>query len=360
MPVPLDDETLNWLLSEENPPVRYLTLTRILGKSLRSHKVRDAKSKLPEYGPTKKILAQRDRFWKKGEYLYQKYRGGHWQVIFLGEFLAPRDCPGVEHGVEFILSSVKSFFGGPWYGIHCLNSNVLRALVAMGFGREPQVREGLEHVARETVDFQGVPCPIADWSIYPTCRMTLPKVLLAMTCLPEKERTRTMRRAARICVDRLLEQEVCRYVSPHAREFVNHWASLPDAPKSPSGKTEKRTAIREIKQAFVSQKGGLGELKDKPSWLRFGFPLHYNSDTLEAMVALAQAGAPKRSPRVKHALETILSRRREDGRWNMEFSLNGKMIANVERLGRPSRWITYRALYALQHFRGLELPSGGR
>jgi hypothetical protein len=187
--------------------------------------------------------------------------------------------------------------------------------------------------------------------------MALPKVLLAMTCLPEAERSPRMRRAARICVERLLEQEVLRYVSPHAREFVDHWKALPGAPRSPSGKPEKRKKIRQIKRDFVSQKGGLGEPGDKPSWLRFGFPLHYNSDALEAMVALAQAGAPKRSPRVKHALETILSRRRKDGRWNMEFSLNGRMIASVERLGAPSRWITYRALYALQYFRGLEMAA---
>jgi hypothetical protein len=163
MPVPVDEATLKWLLSEENPPVRLLTLTRILGKSPRSRDVREAKARLGEYGPTRKILSRRKGFWKKGEYLYQKYKGGHWQIIFLGEYLAPRDLPGIEEGAEFILSSVKSFFGGPWFGIHCLNSNVLRGLVAIGFGGDPRVREGLDHVARETVDFKGVPCPIADW-----------------------------------------------------------------------------------------------------------------------------------------------------------------------------------------------------
>ncbi len=51
------------------------------------------------------------------------------------------------------------------------------------------------------------------------------------------------------------------------------------------------------------------------------------------MLALVQAGAPRRTPRVRHGLDVILSRRRPDGRWNLDFSHNGKMIADVEMKG---------------------------
>jgi len=73
------------------------------------------------------------------------------------------------------------------------------------------------------------------------------------------------------------------------------------------------------------------------------------------MRALTQAGAPKRSPGVRRALDHILERRRADGRWNLDFSWNGKMIANVEKNGQPSRWITYYALWVLRHFDGLKM-----
>jgi hypothetical protein len=36
----------------------------------------------------------------------------------------------------------------------------------------------------------------------------------------------------------------------------------------------------------------------------------------------------------------------------MENSLNGKMWVDVEEKGKPSKWITYFALYVLDHFGG--------
>jgi hypothetical protein len=357
--ISVSQETLDWLLSKENPPVRFLTLTRLLGRWEGSREVRDARARLGEYEPTRKILAARAKFWRKGAKLYDKYGGGYWQLIFLGELGATRALPGVEEGVEFVLASRGKFEGGrPWYAIHCLNANVLRAMVALGYGDDARVREGLEHVAREVVEAGGAPCPITEWTVYPTCRMTLPKVLLAMTSLPAAERTPAMKKAARICRDQLLEQGVSRYVSPHASDFHEHLSALPDgAPRSWSWKPERREAIRPIKIEFVKSRGGLGELRDKAGWLRFGFPLHYNSDTLEAMLALAQAETSRTTPRVRHAIATILARRRADGRWNLDFTHNGKMICDVEKKGAPSRWITYRALTVLKHFRGIELPN---
>jgi len=46
----------------------------------------------------------------------------------------------------------------------------------------------------------------------------------------------------------------------------------------------------------------------------------------------------------------VESRRGADGRWKLDDSLNGKMLADVEKKGRPSKWITLRAAIVLQHF----------
>ncbi len=358
-PVQVDRVTLDWLLSEDNPPVRFLTLTRLLGRPLHGREAREARARLGDYEPTRRILAARKRFWRAGRQPYQKYRGGYWQLHFLGEYLAPRDLPGVAEDVEFVLGRAGAFIKErPWFGIHCLNANLLRAMVSLGRGRDERVRAGLEHVAREVLETRGIPCLVADWSVYPTCRMALPKVLLALTCLPEDERTPAMKKAARLCAGQLLEHEVCRYVSPHARAFWSHVQGLPKgAPRSISLDPRKRAAIRVVKEEFLRGKDDLGELKDKAGWLRFGFPLHYNSDVLEAALALAQAGVPRQSPGVRRALDAILARRGADGRWRLDFTLNGKMIAGVEKKGAPSRWITLRALLALAYFAGVALPE---
>ncbi len=37
-----------------------------------------------------------------------------------------------------------------------------------------------------------------------------------------------------------------------------------------------------------------------------------------------------------------------EGRVILESGLNGKMRADVETVGKPSKWLTYRAWYALR------------
>ena len=92
--------------------------------------------------------------------------------------------------------------------------------------------------------------------------------------------------------------------------------------------------------------------------LKFGFPLHYNSDVLEAMYALAESGTPM-SAVLERPLDVIESKMTLEGKWVMENSLNGKMWVDVETLGKPSKWLTYYALRVLSHFGRARLPDGG-
>ena len=87
----------------------------------------------------------------------------------------------------------------------------------------------------------------------------------------------------------------------------------------------------------------------KRGWLKFGFPLHYNSDVLEATFALARAGVPY-DPRLDRALDAIRKKRTPDGRWTLDRSTKRKTLIDVEELGAPSKWLTYRALSVIKHF----------
>ncbi len=87
----------------------------------------------------------------------------------------------------------------------------------------------------------------------------------------------------------------------------------------------------------------------KKGWLKFGFPLHYNSDVLEALFALAKLKVPL-SPKLQMPLDIVRQKMDPDGKWIMENSLNGKMVVDVEQKGKPSKWITYTALRVLDHF----------
>ena len=68
------------------------------------------------------------------------------------------------------------------------------------------------------------------------------------------------------------------------------------------------------------------------------------------MYAMALLETPM-TPQLKRPLEIIRDKMTPDGKWVMENSLNGKMWADVEEKGKPSKWITYFALYVQNHFK---------
>jgi hypothetical protein len=83
------------------------------------------------------------------------------------------------------------------------------------------------------------------------------------------------------------------------------------------------------------------------TWFKFGFPPSYRSDVLETTTVLVELGY-RDDPRLSRALQFILSKQDTQGRWKLENSLNGKMWADIEEKGKPSKWVTLRALRVLR------------
>jgi hypothetical protein len=93
------------------------------------------------------------------------------------------------------------------------------------------------------------------------------------------------------------------------------------------------------------------DVRVSSNWHKFGFPMSYVSNVLEALQALAEAGRGA-DPRLTDALKLLLSKQDEWGRWKMEYSLNGKMWVDIEKKGRPSKWVTLHALQTLKRVYG--------
>ena len=83
------------------------------------------------------------------------------------------------------------------------------------------------------------------------------------------------------------------------------------------------------------------------SWFKFGYPLGYVTDVLLNLEALVEAGYGS-DPRLDEAVDLVLSRQDEQGRWKMTYSYNGKMWADIEVKGEPSKWVTLRAVRMLK------------
>jgi len=50
------------------------------------------------------------------------------------------------------------------------------------------------------------------------------------------------------------------------------------------------------------------------------------------------------------AVDLVVEKQDEKGRWLMRNSYNGRMAASIERKGKPGKWVTLRALLVLKRF----------
>ncbi len=86
-----------------------------------------------------------------------------------------------------------------------------------------------------------------------------------------------------------------------------------------------------------------GEVINK-RWLRFSFPTFWHYDVLRGLDYLRNAGI-KPDSRVSDAIETVIERRHQNGRWPLNLLHPEYIPLEMETgVGRASRWNTLRAL----------------
>ena len=86
----------------------------------------------------------------------------------------------------------------------------------------------------------------------------------------------------------------------------------------------------------------------KGEWTRFGFPLMWKTNALEMLEILTMLGY--HDPRMEEAVDLVISKQDEQGRWPLETTFNGRTLVRIEALHKPSKWITLSALRALKGF----------
>jgi hypothetical protein len=93
-----------------------------------------------------------------------------------------------------------------------------------------------------------------------------------------------------------------------------------------------------------------GEVIDK-RWLRFSFPTFWHYDVLRGLDYLRSAGV-KPDSRVGEAIDTVIERRHQNGRWPMNRLHPEYVPLKMETdVGLASRWNTLRALRVLRWYK---------
>lgn len=324
IPAPLSANPIPWLLAPDpdNPGVRYFALRDLLGAPADAPEVRAAQAEVMRTGPVPAILAAQDEagFWMQpGAGYAPKYRGTLWSLLFLAQLGAGGDDLGVRRAIDYVFAHAQTpqgafaMRGTPGTALHCLWGNVVRAMLDLGVAPEDErlshaidglarsvTGDGFDGYTKSTISGPGLPC--AGNGGQP-CAWGAIRTLWALAAVPPAARTPAVEAATRASVDFLLSYHVAKADYPYTDRI--------------SG-----------------------------SWFKFGYPLGYVTDVLLNLEALTQAGAAT-DPRLDEALDFVLAKADAEGRWPMEYSYQGKMWIDVEQKGRPSKWVTLRALRVL-------------
>ncbi len=326
----LPEDTINWLLETENPSVRYFTLTGLLGESPDSGVARKARAAIMEFGKAPEILSHQnpEGYWGDPKRFYtDKYTGTVWQLIILAELGADGRDPRIARACEFILeNSQEQEYGGfstyksertggglPTYVVPCLTGNLTWSLIRLGYLNDERVKRAIAWIRKyqrfddgEEPGLKGHPYEkyIMCWGKH-TCHLGAVKALKALAEIPPELRS----------------PETIRTISEGVEYFLIH---------------------------HIYKKSHDLKSVSKPGWLRLGFPLMYQSDILEILEILLKLDV--RDPRMQDAIDILYGKKDSLSRWKMENSFNGKFVADIEKKGQPSKWITLKAARVLKNY----------
>jgi hypothetical protein len=330
----LKGDPLPWLLEEDAPAVRHLALRQLLDREEDAPEVRQARAAAMRTDPIAAILAaeQPGGFWvKPGPGYTPKYRGTVWQLIFLDQLGADGGDARVQAACEYVLAHSQARTGGfacyeggnrgeapppPSLAIHCLNGNLLRALIGFGRLEDERVQRAIDWQAR-SITGEGFGRYYRSGTSGPgfccgsneqlPCAWGAIKGLLALASIPAERR------------------------APHVERAIQQGVAF----------------LFSCDPATAAYPAGWGNVEPSPVWFKLGFPLGYVADLLQNLTVLCELGFAK-DARLEGAVEWLLSQQDVSGRWRNQSASNGKMWVDIDKQGQLSKWVTLRACTVLK------------
>jgi hypothetical protein len=339
----LHADPTSWLLDGTEPAVTAEALLVLEGRSRDDPMVRRFRKLAMTTDPIRTILSSQspEGWWSKENPsgTYKKYQGSSWNLLFLAELRANPDHPQIIKSCRNFLDNnfvegvgALSANGKPNGAMVCFNAHLVYALTRLGFESNPRLKSAINWIIKQQSDSGAFTCRVMDYSLVPDCVMTIPKVLKMATVIPTAKWSKEFQSMIDRAVGYMMSVNLYRYVPSRSQEWYQLIWGKPIA------------QVRELKKSFE-----MGPLGEKKGWLRFQFPLHYNSDLLEVLWTMARLGV-KKTPEIEEGVNILLSLQTKQGTWVMKNSLNGKMWVNIEKKGKPSRWLTLKACEVLERY----------
>jgi len=308
--------TVAWLLEENQPGIRLRTLTELLGRPSSDPEVRAARSQVASIGWAAEILARRTpgAGWSDGTSPYRpKYVSTNWMMLVLSDLGVTRDSPAVRDACEYWMERMAARNGGVGGNSvgnqhYCVAANMARALIQLGYADDSRVRATLDWLV-------GIADPKGGWSCFGLSR------------------------------------------NLDSWEAMSAFAAYPRSRWSP----EMRSCIEKAAEYFLSRELHRQGARYAP-WYRTHYPVHYYYDLLVGLDFMTRLGYAN-DPRLGYATAWLRSRRRRDGRWNLDavhpdvgpamrrwlssHPTQRPIPFALETVGRPSKMVTLTAVKAL-------------
>jgi hypothetical protein len=320
----------DWLLDGADPAVRHLALRWLEDRAPDDPEVRTARAAAMAAPPIAPILAAQDPagWWvKPGAGYAPKYTGTTWSLIFLDQLGADGTDERIVRACVYLLGQTATTSGGlgcsgalkgpppPSMVIHCLNGNLVRALIGFGWLDDPRVSDAIDWQARAATG-EDMPRYYASSTSGPgfacaaneqlPCAWGAVKAVLGLARVPPGRRTPLVARAIDVGVEFLLS------VDPTTAAYPAGW-----------------------------------EGRISSSWFKPGFPSGYVADVVQIGEAIVDAGRAG-DARLTSAVEWILGRQDGTGRWPNQYTYHGKLWQDIDQPRVPSKWVTLRACRVLR------------
>jgi len=315
---------LDWLMQEEQPCIRYLTLTQLLGKPEDNQQVIAAKKMCTKTGWAAEILSKQapQGWWVTGDSLYRpKYVSTNWMLLILSELGLTKQDPRIRKASELWIARFAKSDGGfgseKWSKGHlCTTGNTARALVKFGYAEHPKVKRSFDWLVKNQSEKGG-------WSCFGSGRnLDSWEPLSAFASLPRRKWTRGISQAVEKGAEFFLEREL-----------------------------HKQGARYE-------------------PWYRFHYPVHYYYDLLVGLDFMTALGYGS-DKRLGYAIQLLKKKRRRDGKWVLDAvhpDIEGGMAEwfkkhpkekpapfSLEQQGQPSKLITLSSMRVLSRLGELKL-----
>jgi hypothetical protein len=313
-----DDPGVRWLLTSDDPSIRYLTLTEVLGRSPRGRQARAAAGKVLQGPKLRALLAGQRQDGGFGVHPYKKWTGAHWRLVSMVDLAIPPGEPRALAAAETVLHWLGRAAADPSHAREvagrirrCASQegNALRVCSRLGLAAD-------ERVGRLAERLIGWQWPDGGWN-----------------CDPSP--------AAR--------HSSFNETLATARGLAEYHAATGDAASLAAASEAIELLLRH--RLFRSERTGQ---VINPTWLLLRYPPYWHYGMLAALGVVGLLGRLS-DPRTDEALHLLEQKRLPDGRWPVEGTYwrrvggaeTSSEVVNWARRG-PDEMITLQALRVLR------------